>query len=112
MNIFIINAGSSSLKYQLISMTNEQVKAKGIVERIGMEGSVLKYRATGRDKMEIKQDCSDHTEAIKLVISALINKDYGVISSMDEIMPWGTGLCMEEKIQRQHAPDRRSARSR
>ncbi|MDP4177419.1 MAG: acetate kinase [Bacillota bacterium] len=89
MNILVINCGSSSLKYQLISMENEKVLAKGLVERIGIEGSNLVQKVEGRDKYIITKPMNNHTEAVKLVLDSLIDKDHGVISSMDEISAVG-----------------------
>jgi acetate kinase len=89
MNILVINAGSSSLKYQLIEMNNNEVLAKGIVERIGTGGSVLTHKPEGRDKYIKETDIPDHKEAIKIAIKALTSKEHGVISSMDEISAVG-----------------------
>lgn len=89
MKILVINCGSSSLKYQLINMDNEKVMAKGLAERIGMEGSVLTHRVEGRDKVVIEQKMQDHRAAVRLVLDALVNKDYGVISDMSEISAVG-----------------------
>lgn len=89
MNILVINCGSSSLKYQLISMENEKVLAKGLVERIGIEGSNLVQKVEGRDKYIITKPMNNHTEAVKLVLDSLIDKEHGVISSMDEISAVG-----------------------
>ena len=88
MKILVINAGSSSLKYQLIDMQNESVISKGLCERIGIEGSVLKHKANGQEYI-FKQDMPDHTAAIKMVLDALVSKDCGVIKSMDEISAVG-----------------------
>ena len=88
MKILVINAGSSSLKYQLIDMQNESVISKGLCERIGIEGSVLKHKANGQEYV-FKQDMPDHTAAIKMVLYALVSKDCGVIKSMDEISAVG-----------------------
>ena len=85
MKILIINAGSSSLKYQLINMENEAEMAKGIAERIGMEGSVLKHTPGEKQRIVINQDLKNHEEAMKLVLDSLIHTEHGVISSMDEI---------------------------
>jgi len=87
--VLVINAGSSSLKYQLIDMKDESVIAKGIVERIGSEGSMLTHKPDGKDKMVIKQDLKDHMEAIKLVLDALTNREYGVVKNMSEIRAVG-----------------------
>ncbi|MFU0801294.1 MAG: acetate kinase [Xylanivirga thermophila] len=89
MKILVINAGSSSLKYQLIDMTDESVLAKGNAERIGIEDSILKHLPTGREKVEIPAPMKTHTEAMKLVIKTLINPEYGVIKDMDEIAAVG-----------------------
>ena len=84
MKILIINAGSSSLKYQLIDMTDESVIAKGLVERIGIEGSRLTHKYADK-KYEVVTPLKDHVDAMQLVISALTDKEHGVIRSMDEI---------------------------
>lgn len=84
MKVLVINCGSSSIKYQLFDMDGEKVLAKGLVERIGIEGSILTHKVNG-SKYEIKEEIKDHKYGVKLVIDALTNKDYGVISSMDEI---------------------------
>lgn len=89
MKVLVINCGSSSLKYQLIDMTTESDLAQGLVERIGIEGSVLTQKVEGRDKYIIKTPMKDHKDAIKLVLEALIDKENGVISSMDEITAVG-----------------------
>lgn len=88
MKILVINCGSSSLKYQLIDMENESVLAKGLVERIGIEGSILTQKANG-DKYIIEQPMNDHKDAIKLVLGALVDKEHGVISNMSEISAVG-----------------------
>ena len=86
MKILVINAGSSSIKYQLIDMDDESVKAKGLVERIGIEGTHFKQTVLGTDKViEFTRNMKDHTEAISAVLSALTDKDNGAISSLDEI---------------------------
>ncbi len=83
--ILVINAGSSSLKYQLIEITTSEVLAKGLVERIGIEGSVLTHTAPGKDKLVVEEPMSDHKQAMKHVISALTDQQYGVIADMSEI---------------------------
>lgn len=85
MNILVINCGSSSLKYQFIDMNGEKVLCKGLVERIGIEGSIIKHETTGKEKTVIEQPMKDHKIALGLVLEALVNKDYGAIKSMDEI---------------------------
>lgn len=85
MNILVINAGSSSLKYQLIEMVNTKVIAKGGVERIGIEGANLEHKPNGKDKIVIEKPMKNHTEAIAMVLDALTDEEHGVLSSMDEI---------------------------
>ncbi|MBE5785385.1 MAG: acetate kinase [Clostridiales bacterium] len=85
MKVLVINAGSSSLKYQLIDVDNGDVIAKGLCERIGIDGSMLTYKPTGGDKHEFKQDMKDHTDAIRMVLDALVDPAIGVVKSMDEI---------------------------
>ena len=83
MKILVINAGSSSLKYQLIDMETEVAIAKGGCERIGLEGSFLKH--TGKKQVTIESAMPNHETAIKLVLDALVDGEHGVISSMSEI---------------------------
>ncbi len=85
MKILVINCGSSSLKYQFIDMKDESVLAKGLVERIGIEGSVLKHEKTGMEKQTITAEMPNHEVALKLVMDALINESYGVIKDFKEI---------------------------
>lgn len=86
MKILVINAGSSSLKYQLIDMETCDVVAKGLCDRIGIEGSNLEQKNPKEGtKTVLKKPMKDHADAIKLVIEALTSPEYGVISSMDEI---------------------------
>ncbi|MEG2353284.1 MAG: acetate kinase [Clostridium sp.] len=88
MKILVINCGSSSLKYQLIDMQNEEALALGLVERIGIEGSILTQKANG-EKYVIKTPMKDHQVAIELVLGALKDEKHGVIKSMDEIAAVG-----------------------
>ena len=85
MKILVINAGSSSLKYQLIETDEKKVIAKGLCERIGIENSKLTYKPAGKEGFELVQDMKDHTDAIKLVLDALVDPDHGVIADMSEI---------------------------
>ncbi|MCR1898150.1 acetate kinase [Irregularibacter muris] len=89
MNVLIINCGSSSLKYQLINMTNEQVLAKGLGERIGIEGSVLTHQPEGKDKVVIQKPMKDHKVALEILLGMLVDEEHGVIDSMDEISAVG-----------------------
>jgi acetate kinase len=84
MKILVINAGSSSLKYQLIDMQGENVLAKGLAERIGIEGSKLTHQY-GDEKYVVEQPMKSHTDAMQLVLDALIDPAHGVITSIDEI---------------------------
>ena len=85
MKIFVVNCGSSSIKYQLIDMNDESVIAKGLVERIGIEGSVLTHTPAGKDKVRLESEIPDHVDGIKKVLAALVDPNHGVIKSMDEI---------------------------
>lgn len=85
MNILVINCGSSSLKYQLIDMNEEKVLAKGLSERIGIEGSRIKHTTTGKKEIIIEKPMSDHKEVLEIVLSTLVNSEHGAIKSMDEI---------------------------
>ncbi|MGM9973652.1 MAG: acetate/propionate family kinase [Clostridiaceae bacterium] len=89
MKILVINCGSSSLKYQLINMEDQRVLSKGLVERIGIEGSILTQKVDGREKYIIAKPMKSHTDAIKLVLNALVDDRHGVINSMDEIAAVG-----------------------
>lgn len=88
MKILVINCGSSSLKYQLINMENEECLALGLVERIGIEGSILTQKAKG-EKYIIQESMKDHTDAIRLVLGALVDAKHGVIKDLSEISAAG-----------------------
>jgi acetate kinase len=85
MLVLVINCGSSSLKYQLIEMDNEELIAKGLVERIGIEGSVISHTTTGKEKMVKEVPMKDHSEAIKHVMEAIVDPEYGAIKDLSEI---------------------------
>lgn len=85
MNILVINCGSSSLKFQLIDAVSEAWIAKGLCERIGIEGSQLVYTPAGGEKRKTVTPMQDHTEAIKLVLQALTDPETGVVKSLEEI---------------------------
>lgn len=89
MKILVINAGSSSLKYKLFNMSNGSVEAKGIAERIGIENSNLKHTPNDGETVKINAEMKTHTDAIELVIKALVDKDHGVIKEMSEISAVG-----------------------
>ena len=85
MNILVINCGSSSLKYQLINSDTEAVLAKGLCERIGIEGSMITYQPAGGEKEVTESPMPTHTQAIQLVLDALTNEKTGVIKSLAEV---------------------------
>ncbi len=85
MKVLVVNAGSSSIKYQVFNMDDESVLAKGLVDRVGIPGTTLEHKPTGKDDVIIKKDLPDHTEGMKLVLEVLVNEEYGCIKSMDEI---------------------------
>ncbi len=85
MKILVINCGSSSLKYQVLDMNGENLLCKGLVERIGMEGSVITHEKIGSDKEVMTVPMKDHKDAIGLVLDAVQNPNYGVVKNMDEI---------------------------
>lgn len=85
MDVLVINCGSSSLKYQLMNMNDESVLAKGLVERIGMDGSVLKHEVPEKEKAVIKVPMNDHKAALKEVLKALVDEKIGAIKDLAEI---------------------------
>lgn len=85
MNILVINCGSSSLKFQLIDAKTEQLIAKGLCERIGIEGSQMVYAPKGGEKIKTGVSMKDHKEAIRLVLTALTDENTGVVKNLDEI---------------------------
>ena len=85
MKVLVINCGSSSLKFQLIDAESEQCLAKGICERIGIDGSMITYAREGGEKERKVTPMPDHTEAIRLVLEALTNPKTGVVASLEEI---------------------------
>ncbi len=89
MKILVINAGSSSIKYQLIDMENETLLAKGQADRIGIEGGNFKQKVDGREDYKIDIFMQDHAAAVKLVLDTLTSKENGVIASLSEISAVG-----------------------
>ncbi len=85
MNILVLNCGSSSLKYQIINMDTKDVICKGLVERIGIEGSKLTHKVPGKDNYVIEEAMPTHKRAVELVMAAITDAEHGVISSVDEI---------------------------
>ena len=88
MIILVLNCGSSSLKYQLLDMKNDEVYdllAKGLVERIGMEAGCIAHKAEGKEKYVKEMPIEDHTVGIQAVMDALLDKEFGVLSSLEDI---------------------------
>lgn len=85
MKVLVINCGSSSLKYQVLDMNGEILLAKGLVERIGMEGSVITHEKIGMDKVVNETPMESHKEAIALVLEAVAHPEHGVVKDMSEI---------------------------
>ena len=86
MKILVLNCGSSSLKYQLIDMSNEEVLCVGLVERIGIEGSILKQEKDGVEgKLIVEQPMKNHQDAIKLVLDAVVDTQYGGVKDIKEV---------------------------
>ena len=89
MKVLVINAGSSSLKYQLIDMTDESVLAKGNCERIGTEGSFIGFKAPDGSKIEREAEMKNHTQAFEAVKNALLDEEYGAIKDLSEVSAIG-----------------------
>ena len=85
MKVLVINCGSSSLKYQILDMTHESLLCKGLVERIGMDGSVITHEKIGLEKVKTEVPMKDHKDAIEQVLKAVQDPEFGVVKSMDEI---------------------------
>ena len=85
MNVLVVNFGSSSLKYQLIDMDNEAVLAKGQFEKIGAEDAIFTHKRPDAEKLERVEPILDHKQALKILLDILVDAEFGVISSMDEI---------------------------
>ncbi len=89
MKILVINCGSSSLKYQLIEMENETVLAKGLCERIGIDGSLLTHKPAGKENCVIEKAMPDHKVAVQMVLDVLVDATHGVIADVNEITAVG-----------------------
>ena len=85
MKVLVINAGSSSLKYQMLDMETETLMAKGLAERIGIEGSVVTHQPAGGKKVTFTRPMDTHKEALDIIMKALVDPNHGVIKSLDEI---------------------------
>lgn len=90
MKVLVLNCGSSSIKYQLLDMSNDaEVLAKGLLERVGIENSVLKHQAKGKDDYKLVQDVSNHEIGVNLILKTLMHPEYGVIKDENEIKAVG-----------------------
>lgn len=89
MKIFVLNCGSSSIKYQLVENSSKKVLARGVLERIGMDGSFLKHYSTYDYAIEIKRPIAKHIEGIKLILKTLADKEIGVIKEVTDIDAFG-----------------------
>jgi acetate kinase len=89
MDILALNCGSSSVKYQLYNWDRKEVVAKGVVERVAIGESFISHEVPGREDYKSEHDCPDHTVAIELIIKTLLNKEIGVVESMDQISAVG-----------------------
>lgn len=89
MDILVINAGSSSLKYQLINMKDNTVAAKGLCDRIGIKGSLIAHTSAGKETVTIEKEMKNHADAIRYMLDAMLDKNYGAIDSLDEIAAVG-----------------------
>ena len=96
MKVLVLNCGSSSLKYQLINMENEEVLASGKYERIGEDEAFITHKANGQ-KIEIKHPAKTHEEAVDFTLKQLTNPEYKVIDSLDEISAIGHRLLNSEE---------------
>ncbi len=85
MNILVLNCGSSSIKYQFFDMSSETVKAKGVVEKVGMQGSFIKHVKEDGQKIKFEGEIIDHQNGIEYVLGVLTSKKHGCISSLQEI---------------------------
>jgi acetate kinase len=83
--VLVVNAGSSSIKYQVFDMTDESVIAKGLVDRVGTDGSILSHSSVGKEKYHVNQYLPDHHAGMELILKTLIDEDYGCLNSLDEI---------------------------
>ena len=89
MKVLVINAGSSSLKYQLIDMTDESVLAKGNCERIGTDGAFIGFKTPDGGKVERPAEMKNHTQAFEAVKDALLDAEYGAIKDLSEVSAIG-----------------------
>ena len=89
MKILVINCGSSSIKYKLYEMKNEEVLAQGGIEKVGMDGAFIKFKLPNGETKKVDAKVPSHTEGIKLMFDTLLSPEYGAIKSLDEISAAG-----------------------
>lgn len=89
MKILVLNCGSSSIKYKMFDMSNSSVIAQGGIEKIGLPGSFLKFTMSNGEKVVLDKDIPEHTVGVQFVLDTLVSKEYGCISSFDEITAVG-----------------------
>ncbi len=89
MNILVLNCGSSSIKYKLFDMSNANIAAQGGIEKIGLPGSFLKFTQSNGEKIVLERDIPEHTVGIEFILETLVSKEYGCISSLEEISAVG-----------------------
>ena len=85
MKILVVNVGSSSIKYQVFNMDDESVLAKGLLDRVGISGTILEHEPAGKEKVIIKQEMPNHTAGMRMILDVLVNEVYGCVRSLDEI---------------------------
>ena len=88
-NVLVVNCGSSSIKYQVVDMQTKDTLASGLVDRVGIPGTVLTHKPEGKEKTVIEKDLPDHTAGMQLVLDTLVNPDYGVVKDLGEIKAVG-----------------------
>ena len=98
MNVLVVNCGSSSLKYQLLDMTTETELAKGLFEKIGDQDAIFTHKRPNADKLERVEPILNHKEALRILLDILVDAEFGVISSMDEIDAVGHRVSRSDRI--------------
>ncbi|NLC06522.1 MAG: acetate kinase [Syntrophomonadaceae bacterium] len=88
-NVLVVNCGSSSIKYQVIDMDSKQEIASGLLDRVGIPGTVLTHKPEGKEKTVIEKDLPDHTAGMQLVLETLVHPEYGVVKDLGEIKAVG-----------------------
>ena len=85
MKVLVLNCGSSSIKYKLFDMDQKEVIAQGGIEKIGLEGSFLKFTLPSGEKVVLEKDIPEHTVGVEFILDTLVSPEYGAIKSLDEI---------------------------